>query len=133
MIRRPPRSTRTDTLFPYTTLFRSPGRRPRAAGRRLSARTATRDAGRRCRAAERGMTKAPVDHTAKVDFTAWRHTVLVVVGPPARPAPAAVSDGPHQHTNATRPSAGKPRYPVVGRTPTVRRPSAQPPDPEYKP
>src|SRR3546814_9861813 len=44
MIRRPPRSTRTDTLFPYTTLFRSvrvvgagadggrPDRRP-AAGR----------------------------------------------------------------------------------------------------
>src|SRR3546814_1231089 len=28
MIRRPPRSTRTDTLFPYTTLFRS-GRRER--------------------------------------------------------------------------------------------------------
>src|SRR3546814_6127752 len=42
MIRRPPRSTRTDTLFPYTTLFRSPetadGRRspplPPAARRR---------------------------------------------------------------------------------------------------
>src|SRR3546814_8426283 len=36
MIRRPPRSTRTDTLFPYTTLFRSrdhrirQGRGPRA-------------------------------------------------------------------------------------------------------
>src|SRR3546814_11121530 len=29
MIRRPPRSTRTDTLFPYTTLFRSPIERPR--------------------------------------------------------------------------------------------------------
>src|SRR3546814_5552088 len=27
MIRRTPRSTRTDTLFPYTTLFRSPGLR----------------------------------------------------------------------------------------------------------
>src|SRR3546814_11948098 len=27
MIRRPPRSTRTDTLFPYTTLFRSACRR----------------------------------------------------------------------------------------------------------
>src|SRR3546814_9625580 len=27
MIRRPPRSTRTDTLFPYTTLFRSPDHR----------------------------------------------------------------------------------------------------------
>src|SRR3546814_11686954 len=25
MVRRPPRSTRTDTLFPYTTLFRSHG------------------------------------------------------------------------------------------------------------
>src|SRR3546814_11341834 len=29
MIRRPPRSTRTDTLFPYTTLFRSPDARHR--------------------------------------------------------------------------------------------------------
>src|SRR3546814_17481117 len=29
MIRRPPRSTRTDTLFPYTTLFRSRHRRLR--------------------------------------------------------------------------------------------------------
>src|SRR3546814_2322788 len=29
MIRRPPRSTRTDTLFPYTTLFRSPWRERR--------------------------------------------------------------------------------------------------------
>src|SRR3546814_8856911 len=28
MMRRPPRSTRTDTRFPYTTLFRSPARRP---------------------------------------------------------------------------------------------------------
>src|SRR3546814_5661038 len=32
MIRRPPRSTRTDTLFPYTTLFRS-HRHARSAGR----------------------------------------------------------------------------------------------------
>src|SRR3546814_9577019 len=31
MIRRPPRSTRTDTLFPYTTLFRSHGREELAA------------------------------------------------------------------------------------------------------
>src|SRR3546814_20058891 len=30
MIRRPPRSTRTDTLFPYTTLFRSDGGPERA-------------------------------------------------------------------------------------------------------
>src|SRR3546814_7421442 len=29
MIRRPPRATRTDTLFPYTTLFRSRAQRAR--------------------------------------------------------------------------------------------------------
>src|SRR3546814_5185416 len=65
MIRRPPRSTRTDTLFPYTTLFRSaavdpPGpagkqaRRhgpgPRAAGRTARGTPATdRRRGRRAR------------------------------------------------------------------------------------
>src|SRR3546814_6644016 len=42
MIRRPPRSTRTDTLFPYTTLFRSPRdgrcRRRQAATHRQAAR-----------------------------------------------------------------------------------------------
>src|SRR3546814_1124916 len=37
MIRRPPRSTRTDTLFPYTTLFRSRATAwPRACGPRAS-------------------------------------------------------------------------------------------------
>src|SRR3546814_5133315 len=45
MIRRPPRSTRTDTLFPYTTLFRSAARAGRLpahqrqdVGRTLSGR-----------------------------------------------------------------------------------------------
>src|SRR3546814_9575610 len=33
MLRRPPRSTRTDTLFPYTTLFRSVERRLHVAMR----------------------------------------------------------------------------------------------------
>src|SRR3546814_6553984 len=45
MIRRPPRSTRTDTLFPYTTLFRSsdridylvePGSRPRTIAQTMN-------------------------------------------------------------------------------------------------
>src|SRR3546814_7288176 len=37
MIRRPPRSTRTDTLFPYTTLFRAPFKhRPHAEERSVS-------------------------------------------------------------------------------------------------
>src|SRR3546814_4826804 len=46
MIRRPPRSTRTDTLFPYTTLFRSGGglRPVRARGRRQSGSRPDQDA-----------------------------------------------------------------------------------------
>src|SRR3546814_3421853 len=45
MIRRPPRSTRTDTLFPYTTLFRSP--RTATRRRRSAARTPARSTGSR--------------------------------------------------------------------------------------
>src|SRR3546814_16141684 len=40
MIRRPPRSTRTDTLFPYTTLFRS---QPELAARRMDAAVVFRE------------------------------------------------------------------------------------------
>src|SRR3546814_5774587 len=46
MIRRPPRSTRTDTLFPYTTLFRSAARAA-AAGDVVGDRRAQAAAGRR--------------------------------------------------------------------------------------
>src|SRR3546814_2614569 len=53
MIRRPPRSTRTDTLFPYTTLFRSPplraGRPPGHAADRDCAVTDAPSAGARAR------------------------------------------------------------------------------------
>src|SRR3546814_7807730 len=79
MIRRPPRSTRTDTLFPYTTLFRSlppaqvrrppplgvgerdaGGRDPgRGAGDRAVAVAAVR-AGRRARAGAEGLRLRPV-------------------------------------------------------------------------
>src|SRR3546814_18017557 len=58
MIRRPPRSTRTDTLFPYTTLFRSDRRvgtagisggfarlRPCFEARQMENRAATASAG----------------------------------------------------------------------------------------
>src|SRR3546814_20597472 len=49
MIRRPPRSTRTDTLFPYTTLFRSPSGHNGGA----PARDEPRHAGRLLRAGKR--------------------------------------------------------------------------------
>src|SRR3546814_4193560 len=46
MIRRPPRSTRTDTLFPYTTLFRSRQLHGRARGRSLAGDPDVLDPGR---------------------------------------------------------------------------------------
>src|SRR3546814_14159069 len=39
MIRRPPRSTRTDTLFPYTTLFRSPSAPALQGGTAMTGKT----------------------------------------------------------------------------------------------
>src|SRR3546814_15530957 len=53
MIRRPPRSTRTDTLFPYTTLFRSQV-----------------DAGGRRRAADRGLHRGRAGVAEQVEETA---------------------------------------------------------------
>src|SRR3546814_3689577 len=50
MIRRPPRSTRTDTLFPYTTLFRSTGSDSASAVK--SFRTSSRSSRRACRVSE---------------------------------------------------------------------------------
>src|SRR3546814_5586131 len=48
MLRRPPRSTRTDTLFPYTTLFRSPDPSRQPCGGRCRSGV-HRSSGRHCR------------------------------------------------------------------------------------
>src|SRR3546814_10046185 len=48
MIRRPPRSTRTDTLFPYTTLFRSPLNRANKAAALRNNQIASRTVGVGC-------------------------------------------------------------------------------------
>src|SRR3546814_2408459 len=61
MIRQPPRSTRTDTLFPYTTLFRSgqvhrPGCRDR--GHHLVGQDQCADDAGAFRGAERGFLRA---------------------------------------------------------------------------
>src|SRR3546814_18477955 len=54
MIRRPPRSTRTDTLFPYTTLFRSAPTRPASReARKISAAAPAASAGERAKPAHR--------------------------------------------------------------------------------
>src|SRR3546814_14225802 len=68
MIRRPPRSTRTDTLFPYTTLFRSvpPATRAGTAGRRAGRQApATRSRARRdsVETITVGLCRVPTDKT----------------------------------------------------------------------
>src|SRR3546814_12446893 len=107
MIRRPPRSTRTDTLFPYTTLVRSAirrrrnrrasrwrlnegGHRPRAAARRDAGRRRCRraraqvdiraDAGRARGGERRDRRRAPARKERKSGVKGKRVSVRVDVG-----------------------------------------------------
>src|SRR3546814_5615116 len=64
MIRRPPGSTRTHTLFPYTTLFRSPRRRFRRPDRRGALRLCRAD--RRDRAAVADPRRRSEEHTSEL-------------------------------------------------------------------
>src|SRR3546814_5315200 len=59
MIRRPPRSTRTDTLFPYTTLFRS-CRSRRATSAKLGSPASAGSARHSPGSSEMTMTKAAI-------------------------------------------------------------------------
>src|SRR3546814_3731902 len=75
MIRLPPRSTRTDTLFPYTTLFRSAAARRRGAGRDMAADTG--DGRRRHRPHEdRPRTGRSEEHTSELQ-SLMRHSYAV--------------------------------------------------------
>src|SRR3546814_19142693 len=88
MIRRPPRSTRTDTLFPYTTLFRSirntAGSRTVAAGigqqhRRIITRNQPLVAvGRRVGEGVQGL--GVLDDAADEVARSLRHTSIAVAG-----------------------------------------------------
>src|SRR3546814_4989157 len=62
MIRRPPRSTRTDTLFPYTTLFRSPADAASAASVQPS------------KAAWKGRTRASAPRSSSIVMRSEEHT-----------------------------------------------------------
>src|SRR3546814_13067186 len=66
MIRRTPRSTRTDTLFPYTTLFRS----EKVAGRRIAVLGSMKELGETSDAFHVGLAEpieaACVDHVILV-------------------------------------------------------------------
>src|SRR3546814_15293990 len=80
MIRRPPRSTRTDTLFPYTTLFRSVG---------VGARVRVHGVGQAALLAD--LLEQPAGHAAAEALVGHGHGPAVVVeGRQAAPAEAEV-------------------------------------------
>src|SRR3546814_9038262 len=69
MIRRPPRSTRTDTLFPYTTLFRSrhrTARRTQRSGRPPMATTICAALAKPKRLAVKVMAVRSEEHTSEL-------------------------------------------------------------------
>src|SRR3546814_6637695 len=61
MIRRPPRSTRTDTLFPYTTLFRS-----EVIAENLKSRQGAAQAAEELVAADQGCAQRSEEHTSEL-------------------------------------------------------------------
>src|SRR3546814_19638062 len=82
MIRRPPISTRTDTLFPYTTLFRSGGRRAarvtggsdeRAGSEQIGRGAAIGEAGGLARGGGRLASAEKIVHRAQVRIPGCRH------------------------------------------------------------
>src|SRR3546814_12553285 len=85
MYREPPRSTRTDTLFPYTTLFRSQRRRSQA--RPWAARGARQDEQSEELNSDDGSlgrNRRPPDPTALMQEVEWnmasKRTLTVVAG-----------------------------------------------------
>src|SRR3546814_11436292 len=102
MIRRPPRSTRTDTLFPYTTLFRS--REPALCGPvlfRPASGAGTREGVMRCpyhgpmttRSRDRAIPAPPRPFGLRLPLLLLLLVLLslaacVSTPPPAAPAPA---------------------------------------------
>src|SRR3546814_6716920 len=76
MIRRPPRSTRTDTLFPYTTLFRSPFQhRPHAEERSVSKHPVSKHGADRHRCQPRTLPMLiPCPHCGPRDVRSEEHT-----------------------------------------------------------
>src|SRR3546814_11638872 len=138
MIRRPPRSTRTDTLFPYTTLFRSPAATSAEPGREVAARRGQLSALSRAAGAARvrlrrsdggagrpqsrhGATRSP----APPGVVGCRAGAALSPGPPRAPA----LQGRHRAPCRRPPSPTPPSHPLRLRPPPPRPPVLPPPPP----
>src|SRR3546814_14655779 len=113
MIRRPPRSTRTDTLFPYTTLFRS-------ADHGIARDLERADPGGPAPAAARGGGAAPQRRDRRLRPAAQRHEPCRTgAADRARLRPAAPDGCGPAHTFARRPG-----FEIGADSPTHPRPVA---------
>src|SRR3546814_20739905 len=107
MILRPPRSTRTDTLFPYTTLFRSDDREERSSDD--PSVTAVRSGNRRPLPLTGAWRAAPYRARRQVRGRARRRTGAVrnrACGAPPTAPPAATAQASRMRR---RPPAGEAR------------------------
>src|SRR3546814_15408190 len=112
MKRRPPRSTRTDTLFPYTTLFRS-FIKPRELAGSTNLIVMTRSgAGVRTYTFELTARRGGIGARSADPFfhVAFRHPRQAAAAAPAAPTHAAYAQAVPPHT---RPIRSAPRPPVL--------------------
>src|SRR3546814_10034528 len=107
MIRRPPRSTRTDTLFPYTTLFRSvePGTGLRGIGRKRPV------------ASDARVEDLQLQGMVHADMRVGHGTASVTHGAPVacRSAPGRDRPPPHPVAPQCAPTGARPAGPAAGR------------------
>src|SRR3546814_19588737 len=139
MLRRPPRSTRTDTLFPYTTLFRSYGcgdqhrrdveqRHRSAAPARRNQQPGERRAGDQHKRG--GVSARPYGHLVLPEGPAccltlhaqkMRSLQALVERLPPNPhglfLPIRPTSGGGQHTTTLPPPQTRPRFPTPPTTP----------------
>src|SRR3546814_17731619 len=116
MIRRPPRSTRTDTLFPYTTLFLPPP--PALAIHRPASRQGSLNHGRRA-------------STSSSFGSQRRHRSRLPRRPPRRPDPRPPGDSGARVLRRHRPAAlpVPPFAPPLSSAPHPNPPPPTPPPP----
>src|SRR3546814_15868252 len=121
MIRRPPRSTRTDTLFPYTTLFRS--RRPRCRSRAAGSAGREEDRVPQALVDHGGAHRPAFLHRADEASRTRRATERLAAGrgyaPDALRSPTRAGPLRHSHQRTTTASGSTPRntpWPTEERT-----------------
>src|SRR3546814_18882498 len=125
MIRRPPRSTRTDTLFPYTTLFRSTAASIAASVAGENARRTCQGVVARCRRVRFKLISPTSRCAAAAEAAASAGTST------ATPAPAAPSTAPAA-AHAWPPANHQPPPPPTPLTQTAPHTTQQQPSQQKK-